>query len=667
MSGSWNEETDPSVDQKIAAHNASDAAHDEDLTARFAAHDADEGAHADLIAAVALTLQLRSEKGQAGGYAALDGAGKVPSSQIPAVALGTVNVVASQAAQVALAAQQGDVAVRSDENRSYVHNGGGAGTMDDWTLLLTPTDAVLSVNGEVGAVSLTAAEVGASPVGHGHVLGDVAGLEDAIESTSEFAVIDAAGHSLTKGGYIERVARARGANVLRNAGVGGGISYVPAATPSDVGSGGWGHVLGCQFIHEIMPKQGWPTYPNAFLPPRSAGVLHFNLNDFPKLGVGRPAPWLEAMRSMICHWLSVCAIQNNDATATRVGTWTNSTFAGYATGADAGWSWTATENDYIEWAVPSHYPGGVVGVSFVLDPTHDLTVGFRVNGVNQPSRRLVGADLCGTAVNGGAASLFNLITHRLAVPAGTGAVRVILEDSHVANSRMNVDSLNIEAADDIAPVIVVPGLCRPLTYGIWGNPAGMNDANVMSWDPLIQALVDEFGPSVRHADIDTALNKEAANFVGDGAHLSTRGDGRVGEVVLGELDAGWTRKRALATVPRGGGRVYIFGAVSQPAPLLGTWSNGGGGTLRSERWFSLQQDLDGMITLGGRITGGADGNVTDLPEWARPTQAIRTNGYHDGGGGQRWDINPTTGRVSIGFGYAAGGSNLKDVSWYPAA
>jgi hypothetical protein len=85
--------------------------------------------------------------------------GKIPSSQLPALALTDVFVVASQVAQLALTAEEGDVAIRTDQNRSYIHNGGVAGTMADWSELLTPTDAVFSVNGEVGAITLTTDDI----------------------------------------------------------------------------------------------------------------------------------------------------------------------------------------------------------------------------------------------------------------------------------------------------------------------------------------------------------------------------------------------------------------------------------------------------------------------------------------------------------------------------
>ena len=63
----------------------------------------------------------------------------------------------SESAQLALTTQEGDVVVRTDENKSYVHNGGSANSMADFTLLRTPTDTVLSVNGNTGAI--TAAQI----------------------------------------------------------------------------------------------------------------------------------------------------------------------------------------------------------------------------------------------------------------------------------------------------------------------------------------------------------------------------------------------------------------------------------------------------------------------------------------------------------------------------
>jgi len=76
-------------------------------------------------------------------------------ADLPAIAMTTVQTASTQVAQLALTAQEGDVVIRSDENKTYIHNGGTADTMADYTVLATPTDAVTSVNGNTGVVSLT--------------------------------------------------------------------------------------------------------------------------------------------------------------------------------------------------------------------------------------------------------------------------------------------------------------------------------------------------------------------------------------------------------------------------------------------------------------------------------------------------------------------------------
>ena len=55
---------------------------------------------------------------------------------------------------LALSAQKGDIAIRSDLNKSFVLQTTPASTLANWKELLTPTDAVLSVNSKTGAVTL---------------------------------------------------------------------------------------------------------------------------------------------------------------------------------------------------------------------------------------------------------------------------------------------------------------------------------------------------------------------------------------------------------------------------------------------------------------------------------------------------------------------------------
>ena len=72
---------------------------------------------------------------------------------VTSLALTTVQEASSQSAQLALTTQEGDIVVRTDENKTYCKNSGTAGTMADFTLLRTPTDAVTSINSQTGAIT----------------------------------------------------------------------------------------------------------------------------------------------------------------------------------------------------------------------------------------------------------------------------------------------------------------------------------------------------------------------------------------------------------------------------------------------------------------------------------------------------------------------------------
>ncbi len=111
-------------------------------------------------AATQTALDLKEDKTNknvAGGYVGLEADGKINQNYLPAgVNLGTVYTVGSELAMDGLSAISGDVAIRTDESKSYVYDG------SNWIELQNPTDAVTSVNGQTGVVSLTTAEVSSS-------------------------------------------------------------------------------------------------------------------------------------------------------------------------------------------------------------------------------------------------------------------------------------------------------------------------------------------------------------------------------------------------------------------------------------------------------------------------------------------------------------------------
>jgi hypothetical protein len=104
----------------------------------------------------AVTLNyITTQKGANNGIAELDGTGKLPTSQLPALAISNVYVVASEAAMLALPSDVGEIAIRTDVSKSFILTTSPASTLGNWAELLTPPDAVLSVDGNTGAVSLS--------------------------------------------------------------------------------------------------------------------------------------------------------------------------------------------------------------------------------------------------------------------------------------------------------------------------------------------------------------------------------------------------------------------------------------------------------------------------------------------------------------------------------
>lgn len=99
-------------------------------------------------------------KGTANGNVVVVGEnGKISEDILPALALSEVSVVDSQEAMLQLQAQPGDVAVRSDVEKSFMLKEKDASQIDSWVELKSPTDKVQSVNGKTGTVVLSTKDV----------------------------------------------------------------------------------------------------------------------------------------------------------------------------------------------------------------------------------------------------------------------------------------------------------------------------------------------------------------------------------------------------------------------------------------------------------------------------------------------------------------------------
>ncbi len=103
-----------------------------------------------------------------GNIPVLTANGKLPTNVLPALAITNTFVVSNQTAMLALTAEVGDIAIRTDLNKSFILAGDDPTSLSSWQELLTPTDAVSSVNGQTGAVSITLADLGAAAASHDH-------------------------------------------------------------------------------------------------------------------------------------------------------------------------------------------------------------------------------------------------------------------------------------------------------------------------------------------------------------------------------------------------------------------------------------------------------------------------------------------------------------------
>ncbi|QIN94351.1 minor tail protein [Arthrobacter phage Abba] len=88
-----------------------------------------------------------------------DISGTVPTSALPPLAVNDVFTVADQASMLALVAQRGDMAIRTDTGKSYALSTDNPGTLADWKELMA-AGQVVSVAGKTGVVSLVKADVG---------------------------------------------------------------------------------------------------------------------------------------------------------------------------------------------------------------------------------------------------------------------------------------------------------------------------------------------------------------------------------------------------------------------------------------------------------------------------------------------------------------------------
>jgi hypothetical protein len=172
------------------------------------------------------------DKAAPNGVATLDSNGKIPSSQLSALAINNTYVVSSEVDMLALSANTGDVAVRTDENKTYILSSGSPNILANWVEVLTPAN-VISVNGQTGIVDLTTSNV-------------TEGLNKYFSTTN---IQD----------YFAGLSGYANARILRTDGAGGFYWAIDQTGGGGGGSLGIGDAIGGAFNNEVLYVNGSGT------------------------------------------------------------------------------------------------------------------------------------------------------------------------------------------------------------------------------------------------------------------------------------------------------------------------------------------------------------------------------------------------------------------------
>lgn len=105
------------------------------------------------------TAAARNVGSKAGDLLELGAGGKIDKKYLPPIAITEPFAVSSEEEMLALNCQKGDVAIRSDESKSYILKTVPASKLENWLELQSPDCKINSVNGKIGAVVLTTADI----------------------------------------------------------------------------------------------------------------------------------------------------------------------------------------------------------------------------------------------------------------------------------------------------------------------------------------------------------------------------------------------------------------------------------------------------------------------------------------------------------------------------
>lgn len=154
----------------------------------LAARNAIGAGTSNLVIGTTSTTAMRGDKTY--GFAEITGT--VGTAQLPPLAISEPHVVASETAMLGLVAQRGDVAIRTDINKSFILAADAPATLSNWKELFA-AGSVISVAGKTGAVLLAKADVGLGSVDN------TTDLNKPVSNATQTALNDKANTSHTHG------------------------------------------------------------------------------------------------------------------------------------------------------------------------------------------------------------------------------------------------------------------------------------------------------------------------------------------------------------------------------------------------------------------------------------------------------------------------------------